>query len=178
MVFARNREAASFLSKVWRERNDVTKVYWARVQHWPPYRNDNKKLEGRIDLPLSPSEERLKWKVSKDGKPSTTLWRVKNESVSGPVVLVLTPVTGRTHQLRIHCAHTGCAIEGDSLYGEQGRKQQLSHEHRLCLHAQTLSFPHPKTKRKLTFETAPFWSQGDATSAVIGAKDDAKTGTS
>lgn len=53
----------------------------------------------------------------------------------------LTPLTGRTHQLRVHMAHVGHAILGDVLYGEQPRVAELSE--RLCLHASMLEFKEP-----------------------------------
>lgn len=108
MVFARDREMASMLSCAWREQQ-VLKVYLARVKNWPPFHRD-KKREGRIDMPMAPSDERLKWKTQTDGKPSTTLWQVCEPTTnaveeSGSVVLRLTPLTGRTHQLRVHSAN-------------------------------------------------------------------------
>jgi 23S rRNA-/tRNA-specific pseudouridylate synthase len=162
MVFARTDDAASTLSRHWRERDSVKKEYLARVAEWPPYHNDNK-MEGRIDLPLAPSEERIKWQVKEDGgKESTTLWKVLGEE-GGALVLSLVPVTGRTHQLRIHCAHVGSGIEGDTLYGKnqiEGRTGVGTGT--LYLHACKLSFPHPTTDERMEFSVAPsWWSGGD-----------------
>jgi len=168
MVFARNKEAASKLSKAWRERDQVSKLYLARVKHWPPY-DVEKKLEGIIDMPLAPSEERLEWRVKVGGKPSTTLWKVLKPTNCGDsrsktnegdsVVLKLTPVTGRTHQLRVHCASIGSGIEGESLYGDDQTKWNPEQPSStvLCLHAHKLSFPHPCSCELIEFSSEPSW---------------------
>lgn len=76
-----------------------------------------------------------------------------------PLCVLLTPHTGRTHQLRLHCSHEqglGCPILGDALYGQPAD--------RLYLHAQQLSFAHPLTGERLTFHLpAPFFSTTDST---------------
>ena len=166
-MFARNEQAASKLCQAWRERDQVSKIYLARVKDWPPFYKE-KISEGRIDVPLAPSEERLKWKIQMDGKPSTTLWKIygtKDDCISDAVddsdsvVLALTPVTGRTHQLRVHCAHVGSGIEGDSLYGDhriEWNPEQAS-TRVLCLHAHQLSFPHPRTGEQMEFCSMPSW---------------------
>lgn len=154
---------ASKLSCAWREQQ-VSKVYLARVKNWPPFHRE-KKRKGRIDMPMAPSDERLKWKIQADGKPSTTLWQVceptaNGDEESGSVVLRLTPLTGRTHQLRVHCAAVGSGIEDDSLYGDsrvEWRPRQPD-TRVLCLHAHKLSFPHPCTGEIVEFVSWPSWS--------------------
>lgn len=82
------------------------------------------------------------------GKYAKTQWQVIEEK-SGKTKLFLYPITGRTHQLRMHCAHPdglNMPIIGDDLYGHSAN--------RLHLHAQQLSFTHPITKEQLTFEVA------------------------
>ena len=173
MVFARNQVAASFLSKAWRERDQVSKIYIAKVRSWPPF-EEHQQLEGTIDAALAPScHERLKWQVvtpstTNNAKPSITHWRVlpPNDNNNENIVLELRPITGRTHQLRIHCAHMGSGIIGDSLYGlDQVKQKPLPddnhnhprQEHFLHLHASQLSFPHPKTKQVRKFTSNPSW---------------------
>jgi 23S rRNA pseudouridine955/2504/2580 synthase len=161
MVFAKSEQAASFLSQAWRERENVSKIYLAKVTHWPPYLLEEKHNHGTIDAPLTPSDERLKWKVCKDGegKSSTTLWRVQKVLEDDALILELQPVTGRTHQLRIHCAHVGSGIVGDSLYGND-RVEQIDPSKdgtRLHLHAHQLSFPHPATKKDCMYCSSPDW---------------------
>jgi 23S rRNA-/tRNA-specific pseudouridylate synthase len=171
---------ASFLSKAWRERDQVSKHYLAVVHYWPPY-HDKSTDEGVINAPLSPSDERLKWKVvdgdEGGGKPSTTEWKVfrvlssrnkdkgNNDSPTKttpvterrPLILELKPITGRTHQLRIHCAHIGSGIDGDSLYGANRVDFDSSSHGKLKLHAWKLSFPHPNGKEVCEFSCDPTW---------------------
>ncbi|KAL7476399.1 hypothetical protein ACHAW6_002265 [Cyclotella cf. meneghiniana] len=188
MVVARNPAAASNLCHQWRERQSVKKFYLAYVRWWPPYHEQNL-LEGSIDLPLAPSRtERIKWEVrpmEDGGKASLTSWKVyessgdtckkergSRHSVSDEsgVTLELQPITGRTHQLRIHCAAVGSGIEGDSLYGDDpiqwngdkpDRKQPsnngLSRPKTLQLHAHKLTFTHPKTGVEMTFVSPKSW---------------------
>jgi tRNA pseudouridine32 synthase/23S rRNA pseudouridine746 synthase len=156
MVFGRTQEAASFLSKAWRERQQVSKTYVALVHSWPPWQEDNQST-GEINLPLASSDERLKWKVDAKGKPSTTIWSVlsTDETKASPIRLQLTPVTGRTHQLRVHCATIGAGIVGDSLYGSHPVK--FDGASKLRLHACRLQFPHPTSKDPLEFMVDPDW---------------------
>jgi 23S rRNA-/tRNA-specific pseudouridylate synthase len=101
MVFAKSEQAASFLSQAWRERESVSKIYLAKVTHWPPYLLEEKQRHGTIAVPLTPSDERLKWKVCKEGegKSSTTLWRVLTVLTGDALVLELRPVTGSSDSL-------------------------------------------------------------------------------
>lgn len=174
MVVARTCEAAQALSKAWRERR-VTKTYRAMVHNWPtehvattgttttvpPGNDGDNDDEGRIDLPLRAStEERLKWVVDlQHGKPSTTLWKVLpswKERPSDAVHLELVPITGRTHQLRVHCAVVGGGIRGDSLYGISAQ-QNFAVGETLKLHAYHLNFPHPSDGRPMAFTLPPSW---------------------
>lgn len=113
--------------------------------------------QGVIEAPLIIDwPNRPRSKVCTDtGKPSTTQWRVVSQAdtVHGPVTrLTLQPITGRTHQLRVHLLHIGHPIVGDLLYAPEP-----SHSARLLLHAQCLSLPHPSTGQVLHFESpCPF----------------------
>ncbi len=75
------------------------------------------------------------------------------------ILLELTPLTGRTHQLRIHCAHVGSGIVGDSLYGSNPVDWTSSGNNQLCLHAYQLQFPHPDTGEPVQFTSPPAWQQ-------------------
>ena len=110
---------------------------------------------GTISLPLRPDlDDRPRQLVDfTHGRRAETrfcLLRV----VGGRQLVALTPVTGRTHQLRMHCAHhlgLACPILGDALYGDASACP------RLCLHAEQITFRHPMTGRIMTFEDkAPF----------------------
>jgi tRNA pseudouridine32 synthase/23S rRNA pseudouridine746 synthase len=85
------------------------------------------------------------------GKPAVTQWRVLSR-IGGRTRVALFPLTGRTHQLRVHAAHPqglGAPIVGDRLYGRGGA--------RLLLHAEALSFVHPHTGQRLELlSPAPF----------------------
>ena len=122
--------------------NPLEKTYEALVYGAPT------QAEGVIDAPIArrPLPSLLR-QVSPEGKPSLTRYRVLSRQEK-TAVLALTPVTGRTHQLRVHCAYMGFPIVGDPQYGspesqafskEMGAATQL-----LC--AKTLRFSHPITK--------------------------------
>ena len=97
-----------------------------------------------IGAPIGREEgARPPWRVSETGKPAETRLRVI-ERRAGRTLVELEPVTGRTNQLRIHCAHVGHPVVGDILYGGE--------EHvRLCLHAAALAFRHPATNEPARF---------------------------
>lgn len=107
--------------------------------------------QGVIDLPLRPDpldrpRQLADWL---HGRPAITHYEVLSSSPSA-VRLSLSPLTGRTHQLRVHCAHPeglGMPIVGDALYGTAAS--------RLCLHAERLTFVHPATGEEMTFHSAP-----------------------
>ena len=107
--------------------------------------------EGVIDLPLIPDiDDRPRQRVDREhGKPAVTRYRVM-ERVGGITRVALEPLTGRTHQLRVHASHPlglNCPIVGDRLYGKAAN--------RLMLHAQSLTLIHPATGEELTLERAP-----------------------
>ncbi|GKY99399.1 hypothetical protein MPSEU_000894600 [Mayamaea pseudoterrestris] len=179
MVFARTQVAASELARDWRLRNVIRKSYLAHVRHWPPF-HKNEELFGSIDLPLKPSEERLKWRVCAEAdegaRVSKTLWRVLSPK-AGPLELELTPITGRTHQLRIHCSEIGSGITGDALYSGQANLNGLDIvaldgpiAGPLCLHAHRLSFPHPESGLVVEFVAEPPSWFRDAGASTVHAK--------
>ena len=110
-------------------------------------------VEGDIDLPLTVDlDDTPRQMVSHEyGRPAKTHWQIIARE-SGTTRIWFYPLTGRTHQLRIHASHKdglNAAIVGDELYGKPAE--------RLMLHAQHLSFNHPVTRERLEFEIpAPF----------------------
>ena len=104
-----------------------------------------KKDSGTIDAPIGRFAEEKLWNIKEDGKRAETRFRVLERNTD-TTLLELEPVTGRTNQLRIHCAYIGHPIVGDQRYN--GREFS-----RLCLHARKLSFWHPNGDRRLEFET-------------------------
>lgn len=143
MVFARGEEAQRRLSKMFHDR-EVEKYYVAVVKG---------KLEpttGEVNLPIGPDwPNRPRSKIDKViGKPSLTYYR--SLGFNNDVTHVeLKPVTGRTHQLRIHMAALGHPILGDVLYGDAASAP------RLLLHASRLGFAHPLTAKQLNFVSDP-----------------------
>ena len=127
----------------------VRKTYHALVHGGP--REDSGTIDAPIDrLPL-PSLLRC---VSSTGKPSVTRWQVLQRQ-NGFCKLSLEPVTGRTHQLRVHCAHMGFPILGDPQYGSelsQALSGQLGLSHQM-LCAKRLEFSHPMTGQPMILES-------------------------
>lgn len=106
---------------------------------------------GIIDAPIARREApSLLRYISPDGKPSVTKFRVL-ERQQGRTLLELQPITGRTHQLRLHCAHAGYPILGDPQYGSQESQAlslQLGYTYqRLC--AKSVALIHPITEEKI-----------------------------
>ena len=124
------------------------KTYWAVVEGGPA------EDAGSIDLPLARrSNDPRSWWMKADpaGDPSLTHWRVLGRG-DGLAWLELTPVTGRTHQLRVHCAATGFPILGDPVYGTAPRQGGPG----LQLHARSLALPlYPKKPPILAEAPAP-----------------------
>jgi len=148
MVFARGAHAQRLLSMAF-ARREVDKRYVAVVH------GNLQPDSGRIDLPLVADwPRRPLQKVDHDiGKPSTTLWRVL-ERGAGRTRVQLVPLTGRSHQLRVHLMAIGHPILGDALYAPEAVQADGS---RLLLHACALAFTHPFADKPLTFtSTVPF----------------------
>jgi tRNA pseudouridine32 synthase/23S rRNA pseudouridine746 synthase len=125
--------------------------------------------EGTIRLPLRPDPlDRPRQVVDlEQGKSAITDYRVlgmRDEVLGargeGQTLVELIPHTGRTHQLRVHCAHQAglnCPIVGDRLYGRPVGSLYGKPVRRLCLHAAELAFCHPATGERLSFSSpVPF----------------------
>ena len=109
---------------------------------------------GRIDLCMKLDyDNRPRQMVASDGKRSITEYRVVAVE-DGRTRVAFYPLTGRTHQLRLHSAHPeglNAPIVGDDIYGHEQRAD-LSDGHRLCLHASRLEFTHPYTQERIVIE--------------------------
>ena len=140
LVLGRHRKATASLGLLFKH-NRIDKIYWAVVEGGPQAE------EGEIDIALGPrSSERGWWqKPDPEGLPSLTRFRVlgRGQSLTQALTwLALEPVTGRTHQLRVHCAAMGFAIVGDNIYGSGPRFGEPS----LHLHAREITVPLSKNK--------------------------------
>jgi 23S rRNA pseudouridine955/2504/2580 synthase len=140
LVIARTASAAAFLTQAFREKT-TRKTYWAAVVGLPGLR------QGRIHLPLAKVPGRGGERVRPDteeGRRAVTYYRVMDSAGTQACWLALMPVTGRTHQLRAHCAAIGTPILGDTKYGEAAAHLAgVPESRRLHLHARSLSIPHP-----------------------------------
>ena len=110
---------------------------------------------GRIDLCMKLDyDNRPRQMVAPDGKRSITEYRVLSVE-GGRSRVAFYPLTGRTHQLRLHSAHPeglNAPIVGDDIYGHE-QHPDLGDGHRLCLHASRLEFTHPHTKERIVIES-------------------------
>jgi 23S rRNA pseudouridine955/2504/2580 synthase len=140
LLIARSPAAAAFFTRAFRDKT-TRKVYWALVAGLPM------PLQGRIDLALAKGGGPGRERVHADdemGKTAVSYYRVIDHAGARASWLALLPVTGRTHQLRAHCAALGTPILGDGKYG--GPAAQLpgtAAAHRLHLHARSLAIPLP-----------------------------------
>jgi 23S rRNA-/tRNA-specific pseudouridylate synthase len=172
-VLARSQEVLSTLYAQFRAR-EVRKSYLALVRGAPGAAG----ARGSVKLPLARDHARrpMQQVCHVAGKEAESHFEVLQQRAAsaeaaaaaapdehgGLVSLVqLTPMTGRTHQLRVHMATLSTPIVGDSLYGSRAdRSQRLAvgicgPTVRLCLHAAWLELEHPVTKRRLQFESSP-----------------------
>ena len=142
MLIAKNKETHKYLQRQFIKRS-IKKSYVALLD------GVIEEDKGVIDLPLRVDlDDRPRQVVCyKYGKSSRTLWEVV-ERTTQYTRIKFYPITGRTHQLRVHAAHIlglNTPIIGDDLYGKKAL--------RLCLHAEKLEIIHPKNKEKMTFKT-------------------------
>lgn len=150
MVIAKTKESHKRLQAEFLDR-DIKKRYMAVLSGTLA---PEVKREGTIILPLRPDlDDRPRQLVDPiHGKRAITSYRVVDEK-NGETLIALYPHTGRTHQLRMHCAHPdglNCPIKGDNLYGHPAD--------RLWLHAEELQFRHPMTGKTIIVKD-PFSSQ-------------------
>ena len=155
ILFAKDESTATNLRKQF-EDHSIRKTYRARLGSGKTTETNvpqTFRMENicKISLPLSPDyDERPRQKVDPiRGKEAITEYKVLNISPDGYIDIEFYPITGRTHQLRVHAAHTlglGHPIVGDMLYGG-------SISQRLFLHARSIVFTHPHTKKTIMLET-------------------------
>lgn len=153
VLMARHIDAQRRLSHAFAERQ-VHKRYQAVVQGLMGATGEDNAWN-EIDLPIAADWERRPLRIidAAAGKPSLTRWRALSQDPGAQTTRVeLEPVTGRTHQLRVHLAAVGHAILGDALYADATTHAQSP---RLLLHACHLDFTHPATGERITLHSAP-----------------------
>jgi len=152
IVIAKNEEVHEALSEQFRDR-EVEKSYVALVH------GSIRENKGKIDRPIARDRRnRLKMTVSQTGRGALTLWKVR-QRFEKFTLLDVEIKTGRTHQIRVHLASINHPVVGDAIYNE-GRdnttsdiqiRQAIQKLGRQFLHAEKLSFMHPKTGEMLSF---------------------------
>jgi len=144
LLLARTARAAAFFSKSFSGRT-ARKVYWALVVGVPEVR------DGYIDLPLAKQPgtggEKMHVEEGEEGLPARTRYRVIDRAGSRAAWVELQPLTGRTHQLRVHMAAIGHPIVGDGKYGGQDAFLTGTISRKLHLHARRLRIDHPDEGR-------------------------------
>ena len=156
ILISKKRSALKALQEQFRDKSEqmtlsgIRKTYLALVDgQWPIDRKE-------VNEPLLRTElangDRIV-KVSSEGKPSKTLFAVV-ENLQGASLVEASPVTGRTHQIRVHARIAGCPLLGDDKYGIDLINEKLKRKglRRLCLHAARLTFVHPGIEQSITVE--------------------------
>lgn len=167
LVLGRHRKALAELGRLFKS-GAVMKVYWAVVEGGPDA------TEGMIELPLGRLDAARGWWMKHDpsGQPAATKWKVMGRCSpphkgGGSVCwLALEPLTGRTHQLRVHCAAMGWPIIGDAIYGTAPRFGGPG----LHLHAREVAVPLYRNRAPIRV-TAPVPDHMHARLAACGCKD-------
>lgn len=152
MVVAKNDSAHSFLAGLFKSR-EVRKVYRAIIDGRLP------RDRGRVEMAIGRHPvHRKKMAVRHDsGREAVTNWQVLEVFSAGYSFVELRPETGRTHQIRVHMAYAGCPIAGDEMYGRKKVTWERFGISRQCLHAYSLTFPHPRSGETMHF-VAPLWN--------------------
>lgn len=156
LVLGRHRKALARLGKLFSS-GRVGKTYWAVVRGAP------EADEGRVDAALSKRSPERGWWMAVDpaGQPSATEWRVKGRA-GGLSWIEFTPLTGRTHQIRVHAAHIGLPLLGDAIYGAEPAGGATLH-----LHARAITVPMRESHPPVT-ATAPLPDHMAATFKAMG----------
>ena len=153
LMLARSRAAAALMGKLLKQR-DTSKLYWALVMGTP------RPKEGKIELALAKTKGRAGEKMqvcyegdednAVEGQYAVTKYAVLATAGQRLSFVAMTPVTGRTHQLRVHMSEIGYPIIGDGKYGGKIAHPGGEISRKLHLHARSFSFTHPDTGRLVT----------------------------
>ena len=141
LVVAKNDDAHNFLSDQLKD-HSMTREYYALVE------GRMKNEEGVINNPIGRNKkDRLKMGIVSDGKRAVTHYKVLEVYKNTTLVRCILE-TGRTHQIRVHMASIGHPLVGDTVYGFKKQRYKVEGQ---MLHARTLGFIHPKTKKYMEF---------------------------
>ncbi|MFP6791265.1 MAG: RluA family pseudouridine synthase [Thalassolituus sp.] len=153
ILVAKKRSVLTALQRMLANKSGIKKRYLALVHGaWPEGGTD-------VKLPLLRTERKSGERivlVDDEGKASHTRYSLL-ASGSHYSLVEAEPVTGRTHQIRVHCQSQGCTIAGDEKYGDKS-EQDIDRQRgvrRLCLHAHQLAFRHPSTGEELCLNAEP-----------------------
>jgi RluA family pseudouridine synthase len=158
VVFARTRHFARWLQPQFAA-GDVEKHYVARIQGQPSEEHFV------CDAPIGTAATELGARaIDAEGSAARTEFRVLQRFADGTSLVAAQPITGRTNQIRVHLWHLGWPVVGDQAYlsNQQLGETQTNamSDPPLCLHARRISFQHPLTKERATFEcAAPAWTE-------------------
>lgn len=154
ILMALTKVAQSHISRQFQQRT-TAKYYYARLEGIPTAKSGSIDLSLRCDWPNRPRQ----MIDFIDGKPALTHWQViaqqtanDDNSQQASATVLLKPVTGRSHQLRLHMLALGTPILGDELYAS---KQGMASAEHLQLHAAMLEIEHPLSSEKMTFKATP-----------------------
>ncbi|TAH36117.1 MAG: RluA family pseudouridine synthase [Alphaproteobacteria bacterium] len=147
LILGRNPHSLRELQKIFSQ-NKAEKIYWAVARGMPPTES------GTIDAKLyrhlfKPGQLGFRMIVDDRGQDAITEYKVLARK-DDRTLLELKPQTGRTHQLRAHCAHIGCPIIGDRLYGVDSDRKS----NRLFLHAKQIALPLYKNKPPISIQAS------------------------
>ena len=146
LLLARSSNIARDMGKIFQGR-EIRKIYWALTVPAPEMNN------GEIRAPIHKAGGIGNEKMvvdGEEGKPARTLFDVVERAHKQVAFVAFWPRTGRTHQIRVHAAHMGCPILGDGKYGgQEAFLHDMNHAKRVHLHAHSIRFKHPKTKKQV-----------------------------
>lgn len=144
VIVAKNKLAATKLSEQM-QAGKIHKNYIALLSSTP------EPLCGRVDAPIGRCEDSvIKRCVRADGKDALTEYNVIRKRADGTCIVSVRPITGRTHQIRVHMQHIGCPLLYDYLYGKEIQGKTL------FLHCSSVSFIHPSTQVPMAVECPIF----------------------
>lgn len=152
LLLARSADMARELGKAFKSKN-IEKTYLGLTMCVPEI------PEGEIKAPIiktTTGKDKDRVIVSEDGKYAHTEYKMLDRASKTAAFIAYKPLTGRTHQIRVHSAYMGCPLIGDFKYGYDPEDfKTIKLEKRLHLHAYRLRFPYPKSPKKMLDLTAP-----------------------